>query len=178
MTPALINSIRLPGGEQFSEMYLLGTGQEAQNYPFNIAMGQNYSVDVGVGNHLGSSASYVLYLKFQNENDLLPNSTSMTPSPVSPLYEYRFSIPDGKNWEAPLTFSVSKGTISNNQSVAETLMLNGFNFNVNKPAFWDSNSSTFTYRIVCELWLYNTTSNLDQFNYRFVELNLNLTSTT
>ncbi|MGD0644640.1 MAG: DUF1616 domain-containing protein [Candidatus Bathyarchaeia archaeon] len=174
-TPALIDFIRLPAGGQFSELYLLGSGPQAENYPFNIAVGQNYSVDVSVGNHLGSSASYVLYVKFQNENDMLPNSTAMTPSPVPPLYEYRFSTADGNTWESPLAFSVSNATISANQAVVETLMINGFNFNVDKLAIWDSNSATFTYRMVFELWLYNATSNSDQFNDRFVELNLNLT---
>jgi Protein of unknown function (DUF1616) len=177
-TPALGAIIRFPSGEPFSEIYLLGPEHLAQNYPSNIAVGQNYSVYVGVGNHLGASAYYVLYAKFQNVTDLLPNATTETPSPAPPLYESRFSIPDGKNWEGLLTFSVSKTTTSPNQSVVETFMVNDFNFNVNKQAAWDSNSTTFSYRLVFELWLYNATSNSVQFNNRFVDLQLNLIKTT
>ena len=69
-TPALVDVIHLPGipdGEQFSELYLLGPDHTATNYPFNIAVGQNYSVYVDVGNQLGSSAYYVLYVKLGNE---------------------------------------------------------------------------------------------------------------
>ena len=46
-TPALSGAIpSLPGGAQFSELYLLGPDHMAENYPFNIAVGQNYSVYV------------------------------------------------------------------------------------------------------------------------------------
>jgi hypothetical protein len=176
-TPALGAIISLPNGEQFSEIYVLGPEHLAQNYPSNIAVGQNYSVYVGVGNHLGASAYYVLYAKFQNVTDLLPNATTETPSPALPLYEYRFSVPDGTSWESPLTFSVSNATISPNQSLVKTVMINGFKFNVNSQVVWDLNSTTFSYRLVFELWLYNTTSNSVQFNNRFVNLQLNLTET-
>jgi uncharacterized membrane protein len=177
VTPALADAIRLPGGEQFSELYLLGAGQMAQNYPSNIVVGQNYSIYVGVSNHLGSSASYVLYVKFQNGTDPLPNTTTNTPDPAPPLYEYRFSLPDSNSWEEPLTFSVSDATVSNNQSVVETLMINSLNLNVNVPVAWDSNSTGFNYKLVFELWLYNSTANSIQFNNRFVDLKLNLTKT-
>ena len=50
--PALGDVIRLPIGEQFSELYLLDPDHMAKNCPFNIVTDQNYSVYVGVGNHL------------------------------------------------------------------------------------------------------------------------------
>jgi uncharacterized membrane protein len=71
-TPALGAVIRFPGGEQFSELYVLGSEHMAQNYPNNIAVGQNYSLYLGVGNHLGSSAYYTLAVKLLNPSDTLP----------------------------------------------------------------------------------------------------------
>ena len=38
-SPAIAGAIRLPGGEQFSELYLLGPNQMAENYPSNIGGG-------------------------------------------------------------------------------------------------------------------------------------------
>jgi uncharacterized membrane protein len=111
-TPALADFIRPPGGEQFSELYLLGPNQMATNYPSNIVAGQNYSVYVGVGNQLGSSAYYVLYVKFGNATDQMPNDALGTPSSLPPLYEYRFSIQNSVNWESLLNFSVSSASIS------------------------------------------------------------------
>ncbi len=176
-SPALGN-IRLPNGEQFSELYLLGPNHMAENYPFNIAVGQNNSMYVGVTNHIGSSAYYVLYVKLMNQTDLYPNATTGTPSPVTPLYEYRFSVQDGGNWENPLNFSVSNATFSNNQSLINVLTINNIAFNVNKPAAWDANSTMFPYQLLFELWIYNVQTSSIEYNNRYVNLQLNLTQST
>ena len=176
-SPALGGVIRLPGGEQFSELYLLGPDHMAENYPFNIAVGQNYSVYVDVGNHLGSSAYYVLYVKFGNQTDQMPNATLETPSILQPLYEYRFSIQDSMNWESLLNFSVSNAAIQGNNSQINTLQINDVAFNADKHAMWNSNSATFTYQLFFELWIYNVQTGSVEFNNRFVNLQLNLTRT-
>jgi uncharacterized membrane protein len=179
-TPALGNAIHLPsvpGGAQFSELFLLGSNKTAENYPSNIAIGQSYSVYVGVGNQLGASAYYVLYVKLGNETDQLPNNSLGTPSYLQPLYEYRFSIQNNLYWENLLTFSFTDASISGNNSQLNTLQLNGATFNVDKPALWDSNNTSFTYRLLFELWIYNTQSNQIEYNNRYVALQLNLTST-
>ena len=177
-SPALAGVVRFPGGEQFSELYLLGPNQMAANYPSNIAVGQNYSVYVDVGNQLGSSAYYVLYVKFSNQTDQMPNATLGTPSSLQPLYEYRFSIQDSMNWESLLNFSVSNAAISGNNSQINTLQINGVTFNVDKSAMWDSNSTTFKYQLLFELWIYNVQTGSVEFNNRYVNLQLNLTQTT
>lgn len=176
-TPALgdfIGLSGLPGGEQFSELYLLGPNHMAENYPFDIAVGQNYSVYVAVGNHLRSSAYYVLYVKFGNETDPLPDNALGVSSSLSPLYEYRFSVQDSMSWERLMTFSVSSASISGNNSKINTLQINGIVFNVDKPALWDSKSTTFKYRLFLELWIYNAQNGSAEFNNRFVNLQLNL----
>jgi hypothetical protein len=176
-SPAIAGVIPPPGSEQFSELYLLGPNKMAENYPYNIAVGENYSVYVNVGNHLGSPAYYGLYVKFGNQTDQLPNATRGTPSPLQPLYEYRFSIPDSKNWMRLLTFSVPNATIQATNSQINTLQINNVPFNVDKPAMWNSNSTTFTYRLFFELWLYNTQTGSVEFDNRYVNLQLNLTRT-
>ena len=175
-SPALSGAVPgLPGGEQFSELYLLGPERMAENYPNNIAVGQNYSVYVGVGNHLGASAYYVLYVKLGNETDPLPNNSLGTPSSLQPLYEYRFSIPESMNWEALLNFSVSSAVIQGNNSQINTLNINDTRFNVNKLALWNSNSTKFPYQLLFELWTYNMQTESVEFNNRYVTLKLNLT---
>jgi uncharacterized membrane protein len=175
-TPALFRVIRLPGGDQFSELYLLGPDHNAQNYPSDIAVGQNYSVYVDVGNHLGSSAFYVLYVKLGNGTDQMPNATLGTPSSLQPLYEYRFSIQDSMTWESLMNFSFSSASISGNNLQINTLRINGIAFNVDKQAVWDSNNTTFPYRLVFELWIYDTQSNQIEYNNRYLVLQLNLAS--
>ena len=80
------------------------------------------------------------------------------------------------NWESLLTFSVSNAAISGNTSQINTLQINGVAFNVDKPSMWDSNSTTFRYQLLFELWIYNNKSNSIEYNSRFVDLMLNLTS--
>jgi uncharacterized membrane protein len=162
--------------DQFSELYLLGQQHTTKGYPFNITAGQSYSVYVGVANHLGSTAYYALYVKLRNQTDLSPDPETGTPIPMQSLYEYRFSIKDGENWEEPLTFSALNVSISANQSVIGQLMINGVKFEVNKPSLWSSNSSVFFYQLVLELWRYDVGSGSIQFNDRYVSLPLNLTS--
>ena len=176
-SPAIAGAIRLPGGEAFSELYLLGPDHMAENYPYNIAVGQNYSVYVDVANQLGSSAYYVLYVKLGNATDQLPNATLGTPSILQPLYEYRFSVQDGVNWESPVNFSVSSASISGINSQINTLQINNVPFNVDKSAMWNSNSTTFRYQLFFELWIYNVQTGSVEFNSRFVDLQLNLTRT-
>jgi hypothetical protein len=150
----------------------------AENYPHNIAVAENYSVYVNVGNHLGSTAYYAIYVKLGNQTDQLPNATRGTPSPLQPLYEYRFSIPDNKNWQSPLKFSVTNAAIQATNSQINTLKINEITYNIDKPAIWNSNSTTFTYRLFFELWLYNEQTGSVEFNSRYVSLQLNLIGTT
>lgn len=176
-SPVISELIRLPNGEQFSQLYLLGPDHSASNYPYNIHAGQNYSVYVGVANNMGSLVYYLIYSKFGNGTDSSPNPTMGTPSLLNPLYEYRFALPSGKTWENLLTFSVDHASISGNRSLVSTISINSLSFDVNKPSIRNTNSTVFYYQLFFELWTYNTQSNQLSFNNRTVSLNLNITST-
>jgi hypothetical protein len=177
-SPVLGMVARLPSGEKFSELYVLGQGHMAEGYPFNVVEGQNYSVYVGVGNHVGSSAYYVLYVKFRNLNEPLPNATLGVPSSLQPLYEYRVVLEDGKSWEAPLTFSFSEVSFSENRSRIGAMQINGDVFSLDKEALWDQDNNGFYYQLFVELWIYNAALNVFEFNNRFVGLHLNMTGST
>ena len=174
---AIANFISAPGKEAFSELYLLGPGQMASNYPSNVAIGQNYSVYVDVGNHLGSSANYVLYEKLANETDQLPNTNLGTPSPLQPLYEYRISLEDGAIWQQLSSFKITDATISPTTSQIHSIKINDVTLNVDKSTVWNSNSSKFSYKLFFELWLLNEQTGTLKFNNRYVSLQLNLTKT-
>jgi uncharacterized membrane protein len=174
---AIANFIPAPGREAFSELYLLGPDQMASNYPYNVAVGQNYSVYVDVANHLGSSANYALYVKLANATDQLPNTNLGTPSPLQPLYEYRISLEDGTVSQRFLSFKVTDATISPATSQINSLKINDVTLNVDKSAVWNSNSSKFSYKLFFELWLLNEQTGALEFNNRYVSLQLNLTKT-
>jgi hypothetical protein len=177
-SPAIGAVLRFPSGEKFSELYLLDFGHLAEDYPYNVNVGQNYTVYLGVGNHLGSSAYYSIYVKFQNQTDLLPNVTNGTPSPSQSLIEYRFAVRDGEYRDSPFTFAITEARIVGSHSFVNQLIINNVGFDIETSAVWESNRNAFHYQLVFELWLYDVSSDSLQFNNRYISLQLNLTKTT
>lgn len=167
--------IQVPGQTPYSELYLLGPQQNMENYPYNVANDQNYSVYVGVTNHLGYSAYYVLYVKLANQTDTLPNATTGNPSPLPPIYEYQFVVGNDNPVEFPLNFSFSGRCTNSNQSFINQISINNLTVTVDKSAAWDSSSTSYTYVLTVELWLYNTHTDSIEYNDRFVDLQLNFT---
>lgn len=172
----LTGFLAFPSGERFSELWILGPNNMAEDYPFNVKEGESYLVHVGVGNHMGSAAYYVVYLKFRNQTDPLPNTTLAAPSPLTPLYEYRVFVEDGKDWAAPLTFSIVDGSSYFNTSYVKSLRVNDYLFNINKTSVWDTENSGYYYQLLLELWLLDTETDAIRFSNRFVSLWLNFTA--
>ena len=175
-SPVIADLVNVPGGEKFSELYLLGPDQMAQNLPFNIVENHISTVYLGVGNHLGASTYYVCYIKLRNQIEPLPNETMGTPSSLAPLYEYHSLLQNGLNWTAPLTFSLSGISTSNNQTLLQNIKINDQKFNVNKTAQFDQDNNGYYYQIFVELWAFNPASNSLQYQNRYVCFWLNMTS--
>ena len=175
-SPVLSLVVHLPGDERFSELWVLGPGHIAEDYPFNVRENESYLVYVGVGNHLGSSAYYVLYVKFRNETEPLSNSTSGVASVLAPLYEYRLFLEDGRSSEVPLSFSFSSISFSGNQSFVENLTINGVPSGVDKSASWDVDNRGYYSQLFIELWIYDPASDGFSFHNRFVSCWLNMTA--
>lgn len=176
-SPALTLVVHLPSGEKFSELWVLGPGHMAGDYPFDVKENESYTVYLGVGNYMRSSAYYEVIVKFRNQSEPLPNSTNSVASSLEPLYKYRVFLEDGGSWEAPLTFSFSNVVFGGNASSVGGLKVNDAVFNVGKLASWDGLSKGYYYQLFAELWLLNTDSNMFQFNDRFVGIWLNMTGT-
>jgi len=161
--------------ERFSELWILGPNRMAENYPFNVRVGEEYQVFVGVGNHVGSSSYYMVYVKFRNQTQPLPNLSNSTPSSLPPLYEFQFFITDGGTWEAPLTFTFLEVSGLEYSCLVHRLMINDAVFSMDSPSKWDPENEGFYYQLFFELWLYDVTSRSFQFHNRFVGIWLNVT---
>jgi hypothetical protein len=174
-SPALGLVVHLPGGEMFSELWVLGPGHMAEDYPFNVSPDRNYLVYVDIENHMGSSAYYVLYVKFRNQTESPPNATAGLPSPLPPLYTYRAFLQDRKNWEAPLKFSFPSLSFCENRSLVGSLTINDVAFSSDQFNLWDTQNNGYYYQLFIELWIYNSESGAFQFHNRFVGIWLNMT---
>ncbi|MEM3640422.1 MAG: DUF1616 domain-containing protein [Candidatus Bathyarchaeia archaeon] len=174
-SPTLSLILHLPNEEKFSELWILGPQHMAENYPFNVNANVSYLIYIGVGNHMGSSSYYAVYVKFRNQTEPLPNPTTGTQSPLPILYEYRVFVQDGQTWEAPLTFSFSNVSFLENKCLVETLTVNDVTFRVDKPALWDANNKGYYYQLFLELWIYDGNAKIFQFHNRFAGIWLNAT---
>jgi len=162
--------------ERFSELWLLDQNHLAEDYPFNVGVNETYRVFVGVGNHLGGSAYYLVYVKFRNQTQPLPDTVNSEPSPLGLLYEFRAFVVDGGTWEKTLTFSVLEASRNDDSMFVDRLSVNDVGFVVNASARWDSEFEGFYFQLFFELWLYNMTSQGFQYHDRFVGIWLNVTS--
>lgn len=171
-SPTIVMVVSLPTtSHKFSELWILGENGLTEDYPFNVGIGREYRVQVGVGNHMGSLQYYKVYVKFRNETQQSPNPFGSTPSPLNSTYVFQFFVASGESWERPLAFSVQ-----GEPSLIESISLNRLSFPVNVPSRWNSNTNTFSYNLFFELWIYNMTQNAFQYHHRFVEIRLNATA--
>jgi len=174
--PMLSMVISLPkGSERFSELWVLGPNHMAEDYPFNVTIGGQYNLFVGVGNHMGYSAYYIVYLKFRNRIQPLPDASSSKPSSLPPLYEFRAFVADGATWENPVSFSILEASRRSNSFFIHRICINDVVFSVDSSSNWDSENRGFYYQLFFELWLYNTTSQSFEYHNRFVGIWLNMT---
>jgi uncharacterized membrane protein len=175
-SPALSLVVSFPrGGESFSELWLLGPNHMAEDYPFNVKAGEDYSLFLGVGNHLGHSAYYLVYAKFRNQTQPLPNASSSEPSSLSSLYTFEFFLADGDVWETPVIFQVLSASFQGNVVVVDRISVDDRAFQVGCSLTWDSENSGFYFQLFFELWLFNSTRSSFQFHDRFVGIWLNMT---
>jgi hypothetical protein len=160
------------GAEKFSEFWVLGPNHVLADYPSNVQVNQTNRVFVGVRNHMDSTLHYMIYVKFRNQTQPLPDALNSMPSSLPPLYEYHAYVADGGTWEAPLDFSVLRASRVGNSTLVSDISLNDMVFSVNSYA---TENSGFSYEIFFELWIYNTTSMSFQYHNRFVGFGLNIT---
>lgn len=62
-------------GEKFSELYILGVGGKAGNYPTNLSVNEVGNLTVGIVNHEQAKTSYNLIVTLNNETISSQNYT-------------------------------------------------------------------------------------------------------
>ena len=175
--PAFSLIVAFPrGSERFSEFWLLDQNHLMEDYPFNVGVNESYRVFVGVGNHLGGSSHYMVYVKFRNQTEPLPNATASESSPLAPLYEFQFFVADGEIWESLLMFEILDVSVQDDSVFVGNVSINGVAFSVDCFSMWDSEHNGFYYQLFFELWLYDMMSQSFQYHDRFVGIWLNMTS--
>jgi uncharacterized membrane protein len=180
-SPVLQRLLVYPQTEVFTEMWLLGPEHKAENYPFNITIGENYHVFLGIANHLEQCTYYLIQLKFRNQTQSAADSFNRTPSTLLPLYSITVFVADKEKLEIPISFSFNYVQNSYNETLLQVRFL-GMTFNDavlnlnGYTAVWDAERSGFFGNLFFELWIYNSTVGALQYHERFTGLWLNMTS--
>jgi uncharacterized membrane protein len=174
-SPTIALVVPLPEGERFSELWLLNSAHAADAYPFNVTVDTMYSVFVGVGNHMGGSEYYVVYVKIRNQTQPLPDIARSQASALAPVYEFRFLLENNDSWESRFTFAFHNVTVQDTTMHVQEFAVNQRLFSVGLQSAWDMENQGFYYQIFFELWHYDATSHGFQFHNRFVFVWLNMT---
>jgi uncharacterized membrane protein len=167
--------LSLQSGEPFSELWVLGPTHLAEDYPFNVTMNDEQQIFVGVTNHMGRSAFYLVSVKLRNWTQKAPDATTSTPSPVESLYEFRSVVADGDTWEVPVAFSFLETSRGEDYVAVRKIAIDDAVFNVADSAMWDAERHGFLFQLFFELWLYDLVSQGFQYHNRFVGVWLNMT---
>lgn len=170
-----------PRTEFFTELWILDENHKAENYPYNITRGQNYTIYLGIGNRLGYCAYYMVQVKFRNQSQPAPTSfgpiENRLPSSLPSLFNMAAFVADEQVLEIPITFSFNY-TWDEQLSKVElsSLRLNGVWLNMsNCTLSWDADKKAFRGILFFELYLYNADTNSFKYHGRFVGLWLNMT---
>jgi len=176
-SPALSRLLVLPRTEFFTEFWILDSNHRAEDYPFNITLMHDYSVFLGIANHLGYCAYYSVEVKFRNQTQPAPNSFNHTPSSLPALYSITAFVADQGVWEQSLTFSFN---YQHNEALRrvefDSLILNDVELDLKEYSTdWNVEREEFFSNLFFELWIYNGTTNSIQYHERSVSLRLNMT---
>jgi len=189
ISPLLANIVKFPdSSEKFSEFWLLGPENTAENYPFNVTDGETYKIFVNLNNHMDSSEDYKIYVKFGNDTQIdFANVSSL-----SLLYEFQALVDDEEAWESAVTFGFQNVVIQDKvvtvDDVTTTLpienstlsvgdiTINGTVIPVGASTSWNSENNGFYFRLSFELWHYDASLKEISFHDRIVGLHLNMTS--
>ncbi|MEM3880607.1 MAG: DUF1616 domain-containing protein [Candidatus Bathyarchaeia archaeon] len=180
-SPALSRVLVYPRTEFFTELWLLDANHMAEDYPYNVTRGENYTVYLGISNRLGHCAYYVVQVKFRNQTQPAPTSfgpiENRTPSSLPSLFNITAFVADEQILEKPLTFSFDYHYDESLEQVAVSgLRLNDVALDMSDCTIvWDAETDAFKGYLFFELWLYDEGMSRFQYHGRFVSLGFNMT---
>jgi hypothetical protein len=182
-SPFLSKVLVYPRTEFFTELWILDENHRAENYPYNITRGQNYTIYLGIGNRLGYCAYYMVQVKFRNQTQSAPTSfgpiENRLPSSLPSLFNITAFVADEQVLEIPITFSFNYTWDEQFSKVEPSgLRLNDVWLNMNDYTLsWDADNEAFRGFLFFELWSYNVDTKEFKYHGRFVGLWFNMSLT-
>jgi uncharacterized membrane protein len=130
---AAVYPILPTNNEPFSELGVLGPGQKIAGYPTSVAVGEQFTLYVYVGNHEGEANYYQVLVKEGNQGTAISNSTAANLPPV-----LTDSLVLGDNSSSTFPVSLSMSTAGLNQRlIFELWMFNSTTTGFDYTGLWD-----------------------------------------
>jgi uncharacterized membrane protein len=160
--------------ELFSEIWILGPGHNASNYPSVIKDGETNSIFIGGRNSMGETSYYMVHVKLLNSTFLIKDANVSITTSLDPLYEFKFFAGNGDAWEFPVTFKFEDLSVTEAILSVGNINVNGINFPDKVYTIFNSEKDGFFFDLSFELWRYNVQDNNFDYDGRFVSLHLKL----
>src|SRR5208283_518734 len=130
-SPAIQQLAVAPQTMSLTELSLFGPYQNT-TYPYNATIGQNYPLYINVANHLGTTAYYLIEVKFRNQTQSAPDSFNHTSSDLQSLGNIAFCVANNQALQLPVnvSFQYQLDSYVENQLDMQNIIVNGFPLSV------------------------------------------------
>lgn len=93
--------------DPYTEFYMLGENGIAEDYVYDLNIGQPNSVILGVTNHEKRPVLYTIEVALANEV-VNPTTNETTIKSAKQIDSFTVNVPDGATYEQPYTFTVNQ----------------------------------------------------------------------
>jgi Protein of unknown function (DUF1616) len=150
--------------EQFIEFGLLGKNKMAEDYftdvNSTITMGSQLDWYIYIHNHMGNSQTVIVRVKLLNSTMEIPNNQKHEPSPYPSLDELPLTLSNNETLLLPFSWAITGLERQDNSVLINQLAINSETF----VAHVSTPSNSF-FRIVFELWVYNSSTKEYEFGW-------------
>jgi uncharacterized membrane protein len=150
--------------ERFLSLSTLGSNMMVGDYyPNNkkdIELLDDIRWYIQVYNNMGSAEYIAVRVKLLNSEQAAPDDNTHTPSPIEHIYEFKHLVAKGETVTIPFEWSITSILSIDSSKVIKGISINGDMVEVDVRA--DDGKD---FRIVFELWRYNTESKEFEFSW-------------
>jgi uncharacterized membrane protein len=162
--------------EKYTELFILGSTHEADNYPHKVLPGEIYGIYAAVVNHRDASSYYQLHVKIRSTNDPPSNPLQSESSNLKTITSYSIILSDEEQWEKAISFAFPEFNQTNESVHIQEIVIGDKAFNVDKTFPFDPETGS-KLGLFFELWILDEATSSFQYDNRFVEIWLDISQT-
>ncbi|MFC1802864.1 DUF1616 domain-containing protein [Thermoproteota archaeon] len=160
--------------EKYTELFILGSSHEADNYPHKVQSGETYGIYAVVVNHRDASSYYQLHVKIRSTSDPPSNPLEGEPSNRNTITSYPIILSDEGQWEKAISFLFPEINQTNEPVHVQEIVIGDTAFTVDKTFPLNPETGSSKLGLFFELWILDEATSSFQYDNRFVEIWLDI----